>query len=880
MAGTGHLYEILNVEAVHEVLAAHIEVISYSEGRAWFSSPTVLRFMTSSRFVTSVSSEVLQEMIPEAALSEPERAMLLRKAGEGGDIRIFVKPFFANLGPDLAHLADWVNALPDTDPLLVPKLRRVNFDAALRMSEHWSRAAARRRLSPEAVTLGDIEIICDSLGGRVWAELKDNDALVVEGYQMQHCVGSYGSRLRSGTRIFSLRDHTAQPLVTVDVSSHPYDPECLLAGQIRSRLNARLPAYLRDDVALLLNHLGVKQERAFETAASGLVLNDNGQWANLIACSEHVEIEGLPGLAVDNEVHVLSPFNPDRTIALVKGVKCWPEARERPLSIIGRPSVISTRDDLSNAEQRCVAKLANASWRTGGVGAPFLSLTAEGFKTWLDQCRPVVRGGRACLIDGRGAVHVVKDEDAAPLLTIVPTTPKLGINGFEATPPERPHQWSATEIRAIADVLNDFAGVVFRDKETRQSLTNAGLVQTSLGWARYQDHVTFTESPVIGPHGHYVWARTPWSLSLLPLSKKQEAHTAHPVVTIFLDDTGRVFEISHHRSGGLLDDVPRALHELGILPADGFCVDRSFSGFRKGTPIVYPVLVYVDGRWTFIQDQGHAEQIATSCLDGPDSPSFCSLIVALCEHRVMNLDVGARYLPAWLERHMAAMADGVFTLVTTETLTRRLALAAEVLDIMKPRDAALCVRLASRVMRTVMGRTRRPRPSSGDDIIRDLLRSYGARLPAKLMARAADWSLQGHPYAMKASEPELGWTELYDALPDGAGRRIIQRFLAECVHCVGIGLLVNKNIDEHPAINMGVDAATTWLSYCDRCPPSSLRHVQEGVGVLAAVAAAHQSEDERWQTIRYRFEGHLNQMRAYDKDRQAQQDAWRSKLAA
>jgi hypothetical protein len=52
-----------------------------------------------------------------------------------------------------------------------------------------------------------------------WVKVNTDEALNLEGQQMGHCVGSYCDRVRSGnTEIYSLRDASGQPHVTVEVT--------------------------------------------------------------------------------------------------------------------------------------------------------------------------------------------------------------------------------------------------------------------------------------------------------------------------------------------------------------------------------------------------------------------------------------------------------------------------------------------------------------------------------------------------------------------------------------------------------------------------------------------------------------------------------------
>src|SRR3712207_615809 len=116
MAGTGHDYEVINVARVRAALRPFAASVSYPEGRAWFGTRSLLRFVTSPNFVIRVSGQEAEEAIANNVEDEGERGILMGKLAEGRDLRLFVPEFLDRIGPDFRHIADWLESLPKDDP--------------------------------------------------------------------------------------------------------------------------------------------------------------------------------------------------------------------------------------------------------------------------------------------------------------------------------------------------------------------------------------------------------------------------------------------------------------------------------------------------------------------------------------------------------------------------------------------------------------------------------------------------------------------------------------------------------------------------------------------------------------------------------------------
>ena len=134
--------------------------------------------------------------------------------------------------PDYTKVVvDWLNALPDVDPCMLDKLRRVTWQQAIDHGIRWHERLAARRADGIAGNAGTVDRLdVPVMSGWYWCHLITKRALDAEGAVMGHCVGSGYDYLTwpggvmpddgyHDEGIWSLRDETGRSRVTVEIRS-------------------------------------------------------------------------------------------------------------------------------------------------------------------------------------------------------------------------------------------------------------------------------------------------------------------------------------------------------------------------------------------------------------------------------------------------------------------------------------------------------------------------------------------------------------------------------------------------------------------------------------------------------------------------------------
>lgn len=116
---------------------------------------------------------------------------------------------------------DWLNALPEINPRLLPKLHKVTWAQAVINARAWHEHLAKNKLIGVAGDKGTSRV-CKALDGWYWVKLTTTGALDREGKVMGHCVGNGGYDNLLETKsvyagIYSLRDADGRSHVTVEV---------------------------------------------------------------------------------------------------------------------------------------------------------------------------------------------------------------------------------------------------------------------------------------------------------------------------------------------------------------------------------------------------------------------------------------------------------------------------------------------------------------------------------------------------------------------------------------------------------------------------------------------------------------------------------------
>lgn len=343
MAGTGHSYEIANAMEVRDLLSEAGSGLEAGQGRDWFLSRKLVRYLTSERFTAKISPDQVEGT---ADTFDPEdRGRLVEKIENGGDVRMFSRQIFAAGGIDLAHLADWISWVSKNDPRLSRKLARITVDQAVIRADAWT--ASISSLTPGS--RGQEHLFMETAAGQAWMSLDDRAALMAEGYAMSHCVGDYGERLEAGTsRLFSLRDASGRSLLTAEFVKAD------ARNQLRQAYafgNSATPPRAQGCLAELMDRLEAVDSPG--AAAAGLCLV-KGRWKRVIDAWERIEWQGHSGVARGRTLIVMSPRNPAAPLLKAEfSQDGWME------SVLGQTVVVSALEErhFHIDEQRVFADL-------------------------------------------------------------------------------------------------------------------------------------------------------------------------------------------------------------------------------------------------------------------------------------------------------------------------------------------------------------------------------------------------------------------------------------------------------------------------------------------------------------------------------------------
>jgi hypothetical protein len=318
MAGTGHGYEISNIDAVRDAqlaCAALFDGVDGFEGHAgWFFGKGFLRFLTSELFVFRLRRENSKSFLDEA--SDDERDLLAAKVADGRDVRRFSPDQFKTHGPDVQHASDYARHLKRTAPRALRKAARMAPAEFFARVRRWVPARAVASDLPEGI----VSTVLTTTAGRRWVELRDETALRREGARMSHCVGEGGyttSEEGGRSRIFSLRDELDRPLVTVEGSVGGI----MVIRQIKAFGNNAIAPGARECVCELLDLLGV--ESMVEYAYAQITFVPGRGWAPLEKVWKRMEIVGLDALAEHRTAILMSPTRPDVSLLRASGVDRW-----------------------------------------------------------------------------------------------------------------------------------------------------------------------------------------------------------------------------------------------------------------------------------------------------------------------------------------------------------------------------------------------------------------------------------------------------------------------------------------------------------------------------------------------------------------------------
>lgn len=152
------------------------------------------------------------------------KALLEKLSGQlasGAELYLFDslrnEPFHQFLA-ETRSVIDWLDAVPEWDRHL-RRIGRMSYVEAAALSADWHRRLLELTAEADEAIIEELDIAHDFEDCR-FVELKGPIALLREGNLMGHCVGgrNYVQAVQSGaTRIFSLRDLSNRPHVTIEV---------------------------------------------------------------------------------------------------------------------------------------------------------------------------------------------------------------------------------------------------------------------------------------------------------------------------------------------------------------------------------------------------------------------------------------------------------------------------------------------------------------------------------------------------------------------------------------------------------------------------------------------------------------------------------------
>jgi hypothetical protein len=211
---------LANVDDVDHYIDSFIDMFTDPGTKKWLTSKNTLR----KYLINDFPGVIELPSIP--ARGDEYYQPWMDKLPEGEKIYVLDDraPGMRDLTTQIRHIMDYFdyatkneNEIPT--PLKVRDPSRISFEDALKKSQEWVRWYNTRKKDDEEEGYGEGESILKILpGGLKWVEVHSQAALDREGDKMNHCVGTYGDRVRrKDCDIISLRDSNNEPIVTIDM---------------------------------------------------------------------------------------------------------------------------------------------------------------------------------------------------------------------------------------------------------------------------------------------------------------------------------------------------------------------------------------------------------------------------------------------------------------------------------------------------------------------------------------------------------------------------------------------------------------------------------------------------------------------------------------
>jgi hypothetical protein len=859
MAGTGHPYEIVNRNEAISCLAEVARAAAYDEAKQWLVSKTLIKTITAPNCVIKLPSDTGRQIIEDSVQDQAEREILTAKFNDGCDLRVFSRELLKHVGPDLRHIVDWLNSLPGNAPKMVRKLSRITYGAAVKHAENWVSDLAREasRFRGSELT----EIILETSPGKIWVELLDRAALVGESAAMNHCVADFSDRLGNGVRIFSLRDHVGKSGVTVEVRTGSVVSGPMV-GQIKGHSNLTPSQDHRNDIVQLLNHLGVRSEAHRDAEHSAIMRLDDGTWTSIISVAEQIEVLGCIAYRKGAKVYVISPTDLQSVIASIVGPALWWDKDQScdltvmAVGDVGKHSI---------AEQRTLAALANNADKNVTVyGAGYLIQHNDRWMPWIDSCERWELDGVEFL-HRDGTVYLMSSSERRIVASIsrLDKSKYLKVNG-----PDAAHTASAAETRRLAALMSALDVEVLGAEAAK---THHGLRQivNSNKWFYMPDHVVHRDGSIKKTETLGLkWAISPWHATLSASGVRDcEIEFAEGVV-------GHV-RLPFHHNPHVMTELCRMMNELRLVPGRNRIVyfetgKRQYVTLTAAQNNQPPYgVAYVRGRWRRFFRIESFKTIANS-IAGEQfaNASFneAAIELATSANEIERNEMLAAHLGAWTHRvetnDLCWSASGYWALSKSaqNTPTKRLVLASSMFDLMNQKDRARVVKAASTYIKSVIGRTQRPKVSflsGGVETVRDLMLGLTINLPEKVLSRGARWFVGG--YTSVAVKGDAGyrldpkWFDIRNRLDDGRFAYGLRSRLSSDIWSI-------KSNQEKIDIRT-TDEANAWIAACEMVAYGSI-YDDSSLYVLSLVTESiRERQGEMWDVSKEKAEKAERQIR-------------------
>ncbi|MBY3432697.1 hypothetical protein HFN89_00725 [Rhizobium laguerreae] len=311
MAGTGHRYEISNPTAVTKfanhwrgtALARDLE-----EAHAWLCSKHFLKYLTGELFSFRLKpAHVINSVIPDEKSQH-----IVAKVVAGDEVRRFDPDLFETLGPDLAHILDWIAELKRTDDPLYKKVSRMETPVLAGRADAWTKRLNARSIAFDGIS----HPVLSASPELTWFELKDSRALSYEGSMMSHCVGGhdYARMVEAGqTRIFSLRTETQKPVLTAEIRNDDRGPSLV---QIQKRGNGGLPIAYCDAAVSLLNAVAAQDLRG--AARRYALVCEAGRWTTIFDAWAAINFMGRTAMSDGRSLMIMSATDAAAPLVVVE----------------------------------------------------------------------------------------------------------------------------------------------------------------------------------------------------------------------------------------------------------------------------------------------------------------------------------------------------------------------------------------------------------------------------------------------------------------------------------------------------------------------------------------------------------------------------------